>query len=172
MVWKFNKDFFKLNDGKIADTFTQYLEEKDYTLYSSLRDITQIEDNETRLNAIVTNITDIVYILKKYLDTTLFKYIYINYPGVSGEYIIQYLFTMINFFKSYKVILHETNIDLKIDDPNTGVIRFHDITNRTNMLDKLDYIHLDERKVSKLITLHDKDTIGFKDKINISYSYI
>lgn len=171
MVWKYNLEFFKLADGTIAPTYTEFLKEEDNVLYTSIISITSIDDKESRENQIVTVISDIVYILEQYLDSKEFKYIYNQFPGVSAEYLLQYLFTMINFFKSYKVILHEMNVDFTIgNDPDTSTIRFNDTKDTIVSLSKLDYMK--SREVTKsLVTLHKDDKVGFNDNASFRYTF-
>ena len=147
------------------------MKEEDYVLYTSIISITSIDDKESRENQIVTVISDIVYILEQYLDSKEFKYIYNQFPGVSAEYLLQYLFTMINFFKSYKVILHEMNVDFTIgNDPDTSTIRFNDTKDTIVSLSKLDYMK--SREVTKsLVTLHKDDKVGFNDNASFRYTF-
>lgn len=168
MVWQFNLEFFKLSNGKVSNTFTEFLKEKDNVLYVSLKTISSISDPETRENAIITMISDIVYILEEYINTKEFKYLYSQFPGVSGQYVLQYLFTMINFFKSYKVVLNQMNIQFIIDDKNQNTIRPYDTKAMQIHLDKPDYINLTESKASS-VTLHKNDSIGIKEKLSFSY---
>jgi hypothetical protein len=169
MIWKFNLKFFQLSDGTTASSFTKFLKEKDNVLYTSLKTISAISDQETRENTIVNTISDIIYILEKYLDSKTFKFIYNHLPGTSGEYILQYLFTMINFFKSYKVVLNQMNIQYNLDDKNQNTIRIYDTQAMTISLNKPDYITINESK-SSTNTLKKSETIGFKEKISFSYT--
>jgi hypothetical protein len=103
MIWEFNLEYFKLSDGTQATTFTEFLKEKDSILYESIIDIQNIADDNTRRDTIIAYIQDIVYILDAWIDSDEFAYIYDQFPGSSQRYLLEYLFTMINFFKSYKV---------------------------------------------------------------------
>ena len=168
MVWQFNLEFFKLSNGKVADTLSDFLAEKDPVLYASLKSIKSMTDNESRENSIVSIISDVVYILEEYIKSTEFKYLYMQFPGMSAEYILQYLFTMINFFKSYKVVLNEMNINFVIDDPNINNLRFHDKQAMTISLDKPDYINMKSVKSSN-VELKKEDNLGFKEKVEFTY---
>lgn len=170
MTLRFNLEFFKLSDGTVATTFSDFLKDKDYVLYKSLADIKAIEDKETRENSIVTMISDIVYILDQYLDTDEFKFIYSQFPGVSAEYLLQYLFTMINFFKSYKVILNEMNINMTIDDPDEENMRFHDKMAMTVNFPVGEYVKPQD-KMAMNVTNKYNDEIGFREKIQFGYYY-
>lgn len=171
MIWKFNLQFFKLSSGDVASTFTEFLQEKDNVLYTSINTITSITDKETRENEIVSIISDTVYILEEYIDSNEFKYIYNQLPGVSKEYILQYLFTMINFFKSYKIILKQMNVQFIIDDPNTSSIKIYDKQKMQIHLRKPDYITITESK-SSTVNLKKSETIGIREKVIITPYYI
>jgi hypothetical protein len=168
MIWQFNLEFFKLSNGKVASTFTNFLQEKDNVLYVSLKRIEAISDQETRENTIITTISDIVYILEEYINTKEFKYIYSQFPGVSGEYVLRYLFTMINFFKSYKVVLNQMNVQLIIDDKSQNTIRPYDTQAMQIHLEKPDYINIVESKSSS-VSLIKSDSIEIKEKLSFSY---
>ena len=170
MVWEFNLEFFKLSNGKVAPTFTKFLQEKDNVLYISLQRIANIQDKDTRENEIITMISDIVYLLEAYIDSKEFKYLYNTFPGTSGQYVLQYLFTTINFFKSYKIVLKEMVIQLKINDESQNTIRPIDTMKMTVKLDKPDYITLTEDKYNSVyLEKEDSITKNIKEKINFRY---
>ena len=164
MVWQFNLEFFKLNDGTVAKSFSDFLKEKDSILYKSLEAIKSIEDKESREDTIVHTISDIVYILEEWLPSNEFKYIFNQFPGVSQEYILQYLFTMINFFKSYKIILNEMNIEMVADDPDENTIRFYYINHPLITLLKPDYSKFNDITKTSMKTKYI-DKVGFVDKV-------
>lgn len=149
MIFKFNMTYFKLNNGQVAKTFSEFLQEKDNVLYVSLKKMEQISDETARQEAIVQMIQDIVYLLEDYIDSKEFKHLFYDFPGVSGEYLLEYLFTMINFFKSYKVVLDnmstEFNFGKSDDDPGANLLRPTDITNMQIHNRYLRYITLNER---------------------------
>lgn len=104
MIWKFNLKYFTLKDGSIAKTYKQFLKEKEPILYNSIEEIESISDEETKQDTIISIVDDIVYILDDFIDGDL-KYIFESLPGQSGEYAMRYLYMMIEFFKSYKIVL-------------------------------------------------------------------
>lgn len=170
MVWQFNMEFFKLNNGNVASTFTEFLSEKEPLLYASLTKIRDISDDDIRQGEIISMIEDIVYILNAYIDSNEFKYIYESFPGVSQDYLLEYLFTIINFFKSYKVMIHSMSTDLYFNSPTNNLIRPHDVQTMEVHLDKLDYITLNDTKETKVkTTLVDK--IGIREKISFKVRY-
>ena len=140
MRWKFNLDYFKLSTGEVAKTFTEFLKEKDSILYSSIISIENISDVDTRNSEILQMFDDIIYILDEYIDSKEFRYLYYNFPG-AGEYLAEYVFLIINFFKSYKVVFTQitTNLDMTKQSPD-NTVKIYDYTNKLINLEKPDYI--------------------------------
>lgn len=168
MQWEFNLDFFKLADGTQARTFTEFLDEKDSILYTSIKSFEEIDDEGTRQERIIAMIQDIVYILEEYIDSDQFKYIYNNLPGVSSDYLLEYLFTMINFFKSYKVVLNQMTSEFEIKDPASNLLRPNDVQNMNVHLFKKDYITPCIHKYHKNNTTYsDNITNTIRDRISM-----
>ena len=164
MIYQFNVDFFKLSNGTTATTFTEFLQEKSPLLYADIVRIRAITDSETRENDIVTMISDIVYIIEEYIGTDTFKYIYMQFPGVSGEYLLQYVYTMINFFKSYKINLIGINKLLSLDvDPQYSYIRPMDTISTDASFIKYDYIK-PYTNFKNNVTIKKSETLGFLEK--------
>ena len=174
MIFKFNMTYFKLNNGKVATTFSEFLQEKDNVLYVSLKTMENISDEVARQEAIVQMIQDIVYLLEDYIDSKEFKYIFSNLPGASGEYLLEYLFTMINFFKSYKVVLNSMSTEFSFgnsdDDPMSNLLRPTDITNMQIHNRYLQYITLNEKpNIDIELPLQDLLTTRFRDRVFFKY---
>ena len=51
-------------------------------------------------------IDNIIYDIQQYIDGDEFKYIYNIYPTVSGDVIKDYVYRVIDFFKSYKIQIY------------------------------------------------------------------
>lgn len=172
MIWKFNLNYFKLNNGNQATTFTEFLQEKDDILYKSIEYIRSIQDDKTRRDTIIQYIQDIIYMLEPWIDSDEFKHIYNQFPGISQKYVLEYLYTMINFFKSYKVYLYQMTINLLFINPNDAdnYIRPNDVQNMKVSLDKLDYVSPRETIETKVHT-EFKDCITGRDIISFAYTY-
>ena len=86
-------------------------------------------DPMQRNELIIERISDIVYILEDWMDTDEFRNIYDTFPGVSGDSLVNYLFAIINFFKSYKVVLRAKGdyIVFTADDPLLNTIKIIDV---------------------------------------------
>ena len=172
MIWEFNLEYFKLSDGTQATTFTDFLAEKDPILYESIKTIAAIEDENSKRDLIIQNIQDIIYILDEWIDSNEFAYIYDQFPGASQRYLLEYLFTMINFFKSYKVYLYQMTIDMRFDSPNDpdNYIRPNDVHTMLIKLDKPDYVSPREDKPMEVKTTYI-DTIAPRDIFTLKYVY-
>ena len=117
MVCKLNYKYFKkAGNGKLPTTYSDYIKNRNHFLYNMIQDSKNIlkeYDRQTEISRIINIIVDNIYI---YLDSDEFRYIFQGIPTVSLDYIKRYMFLMLNFFKSYKVDLLNTNNIYKFDD--------------------------------------------------------
>ena len=163
MLHEENMDYFKLEDGTIPATFTEHLKTRDDVLYQKVKEISEIGDVESQQNTIINTVNDVLFFMQQYMDADEFKGIFNQYPGVSGEYIAQYLYLMINFFKSYKVEWIPGGMGdklMQIGDPDRNFVR---------PIDVFDYdIHYDIDEYVAITEVHD-DNIHFseEDHVNI-----
>jgi len=150
MTWKFNMDYYKLSDGSVATTYSEFLKEKDSILYVSLEKIRAISDKEQRIDAITTMVNDICYILEEYIDKDLAKNVFAEFAGFSTASILKYMMQVIEFFKSYKIIFSDKG---EIIDVGSGgiktinedsVIRFYDQTTTLTHSNIKDYVEVVE----------------------------
>ncbi len=118
MRWKLNFTYFKLNNGKVATTYTEFLKEKEYLLYQSIQTIDAIEDEDTKQDYIINVCDSIIYVMEEYMKGDEFKYIFDRFPGHSSSMVAKYLQMMIDFFKSYKIVLMPRCEELDVNDPN------------------------------------------------------
>ena len=177
MIWKFNLDYFKLNDGTQASTYTEFLEEKSPVLYETLMKFKANEDIESRNNAIVEQIIDVVYIVKQYLDEASTYHIFKDMPGVSEDAILDYIYTLVDFFKSYKIMLVPKMIFMQFgaNSGNDGAgygtkwlnsMRPTDDKEIQCLLPRYLYLDLDE-KTSKYNNIFLSDSVGIKEALSI-----
>lgn len=150
-----------------ARTFSELLYYRDPELYQDIKYIKSIIDDTQRQDLIVDRISDIVYILEEYMNSDEFHNIYDFFPGVSGDSFVNYLFDIINFFKSYKVVLRSKGdyIVFSSDDPLLNTIKFIDVKNTEVHLEKYDYFNVDIAR-DHGIYLYKDDNIKFIDKIS------
>lgn len=141
LIWKYNQKYFALSDGTTATTYTEFLKDKDGLLYESIQNIKSYTDLESMQDMII-NITDsIVYIMEKYLDSKEFKYLYSQLPGYDANKAAKYLHMMIDFFKSYKIVLLPRTETMDLGDANDpdnyfrGIDQIHTINESTIQAD-------------------------------------
>lgn len=106
----FKLDYFLIDNGEyvfLPKTYTEYLKYKDSILYLSLKEIQSIADMESRRKKIDLIVSNVIYVIDKYIDSDKYKYLFHNLPTQSAEYIKKYLVKVIDVFKSYKVQLYD-----------------------------------------------------------------
>lgn len=117
MTSELTSTFFTKSDGTVAKTFTDFLEDRDSTLYNALMDIKTMDEFEDRQQAASTMINDVIYVLEhQYLTDEAFSKIYRCFPTADANSIITYIKELVNFFKSYKVQIDQMNIIYLLDD--------------------------------------------------------
>lgn len=145
MVTKLNYKYFKkAGNGRLPTTYTDYIKNRSnylYNLLMSCKDISKEGDRQIEISRIINIIVDNIYI---YLDSDEFRYLFNGVPTVSLDYIKQYMFLMLDFFKSYKVDLITTNDIFFFDDS---------FENKLYMLDR----------VKLRYRFHRKDFLGIED---------
>lgn len=112
----FDKEFYRLKSGQIAESYDQILAEKNYTLYKYYKELMSEEDFEVRKDNIRNALNDIVNTLEYYLKSEDTKYIFSFVPTNSFEAIVNYIQLMINFFKSWKVYFLDPHVTYTLDD--------------------------------------------------------
>ena len=129
MVTKLNYKYFKkAGNGKLPKTYTDYIKNRNNFLYVKLedcKDILKEYDRQTEVSRIINIIVDNIYI---YLNSDDFRYIFQGIPTVSLDYIKQYMFNILDFFKSYKITFVGSNDIFYFDDK---------LENRLFILDKI-----------------------------------
>lgn len=119
LIWKLNFEYFKLDNGEVAKTYTEFLKEKENLLYQAFKSIKAINDPDEKQDTIINTCDSIIYILEEYMKGDEFKYIFDQYPGHSASNAAKYLHMMIDFFKSYKIVLMPRCETLNVgNDPN------------------------------------------------------
>ena len=156
--------FFKLQDGTTAQTYTEFLKERDYVLYESLLDLKSYTDETSLRKAISDIIIEIVYILDEYMDSTDFKYVFSKFPAVSGDYIRSYMLKVVNFFKSYKVHLLDISTVYKAFDKRENAIKIYDDWINETTKEPSDYSQIIE-EITADINLNKNDKIKLLEKV-------
>lgn len=157
MTWEFNQDYFKLNSGELASSYTDYLKEKDIILYNSIMTIKAIDDEELRVDTISSIIDDACYILEEYINNELSNYLFSEFVGHSTVDILNYVIKLIEFFKSIKIVFRDRGEQASM---GTGGIKtvnedtvfiYYDSFDCKCIRREIEYLHIDEDLHSKNI---------------------
>lgn len=167
MITEINDKLFKLDNGNIAKTYTEYFKEKDETIYMHILGIRSLEGKEKE-NKIFETISSIVYSLDDYINSDDFTFLFTNIPSISTDIVRSYMLKVINFFKSYKIQLLNINTIYKFDDK---------LSNKVFIFDKIDYnVFVKFKEKYKIkdnsyfdILMNLKDKVTYTDFILLSY---
>ena len=170
MTVEYNKEVFRFKDGTYALTYTDFLGERDSVLYKILEELKTME-TEAMKTQISNYIIEICYVLNELLSGRGLDSIYSYFPAVSTSFIQQYLYKVINWFKSWKVHLLGINTLYRMGNgvikDSEGNIIFEadgDDFNVKILYDKSVQIHLQEYKKEPLV----RDTIKINPLDSIS----
>lgn len=155
MVVQLNKEYMTDKNGNQAKTISDYLAAHSPILYNKLSEIKAIVDPETRRSTIANMTSNISDVLDNYLGTGEMDYIISSIPGITLDYIKEYLYKVINFFKSFKItMLPSTTMYVFADkyentvfiiDRIIKMIWFH----KTEMINIIDKLKLDTDLIAK-----------------------
>lgn len=161
-ITRLNFDMFRkfsLN-GQPPITYTEYLKNSNVGLYNVLENCEKIQKDTERRLEITRVINFIVENIYLYLDKDEFKYVFNGIATVSMDYIIKYIWNIINFFKSYKVDVIHSNIIYKFDD------RLH---NKVRVIDRImfHYIFTKGDRVHVADCFRLLDTFNWRDNFDL-----
>lgn len=107
----YNRENFKLKDGTIPESYDECLKEADYALYECY----------TKANT-EDEISDIIdYVTERF--TTLFQDTkYLNQMKIMDKRQVQNIIKLLNFFKSYTVMIKDMNFLIVLDDKYLNTI--------------------------------------------------
>ena len=169
MVTRLNFDYFT-KEGSTPVRYCDYLEEKGSTLYNVIKDCKdtpKLEDRRTKITKYINDIVENVFI---YLDKEEFQYIFQNIPTVSLDFIRTYMFKVLNFFKSYKVDILNTNTIFKFDHKLENKIKMIDEIFFGYLFNKEETFNMDDFINALNIRLEPEDRIIPEDKIYMEIS--
>lgn len=164
MITKCNFEYFR-SYGIEPKTYLEFLSAKNSPLYDIISKCKLIENSDerkTEASKIINYIVENIYI---YLDEDKFRYIFNGIPTVSLDYLRQYLFKVLNFFKSYKVDFTHVNIIYKLDDRLDNKINIIDRILFEYVFTKTDRIDIDDF-IKLLVHLQPKEFIEVIDHIS------
>ena len=125
-ITDYTTTFFRLQNGEVAKTYTEFLKERDYVLYESILDLKSYVDETALHKAIADILIEIIYVLDEYMDSDEFKYVFSRFPAVSGDFVRTYMLKIVNFFKSYKVHLLDISTVYKAFDKRENSIKVYE----------------------------------------------
>lgn len=160
MLSELTKDFFTKSDGTMATSYTDFIKDRDKILYTKLLDIRAVESVDQKRFEINELINDIVYIIEQYMESDDYKFIFSYMPSISAEAIKQYVYKVINFFKSYKVDFQSINTIYKFDDKLDNKIKMID-----NVLFK--YIYTKVTTIEALSKLHNTSVLTKEERMKL-----
>lgn len=164
-----NFDYFEI-DGEIPETYSQFLNMKSNPLYNYIQECKNIEkkeDRELKISRYINYIVDNIYI---YLSEEDFRHIFHGVPTASMDYLRQYLFLVLNFFKSYKVDFTHVNIVYTFDDKLENRINIIDRIVFKYLYTKTDKIDIDDF-IQLLVHWSPADAIEIIDKITLDITH-
>lgn len=163
-------DFYRDADGDA--TYSEYLKHEDPSLYSILLDIENFDDEASKNQYIGNLIDSVVYALEEYIDSNEFSALFSNLPIMSSEAVKQYIATVINFYKSYKVDFLGLNTLYILDDKNEGYIRLIDDLLFNRYYDKNEFLSVVDRIADSMVDMTKEEKMELKEKIYRSTNWI
>ena len=156
-------DFYRDDEGDA--TYTEFLKHRDNSLYYTILNIQDFEDEASRNQYIGNLIDSIIYVLEEFIDTKEFQGLFSNLPVMSTESVKQYIATVINFYKSYKVDFLGMNTIYTLDDELDSIIQIIDDMELNHLFDKREYIELHEYFAKNNINISPSEKIRLHDRI-------
>lgn len=176
MTWKYNLNYFKLNDGSIAKTYTDFLQEKDIVLYTLLIKLINIKDDEERIDMISNTIDDICLVIEQHIDKKLARYVFSDILGKNSSTLLKYVIKIVEFFKSFKIMLRAYGEVNSIGDggfdtlSEDNVLHFYDYFDSKCIMRKNEYINIEE-ELHSLNTINSSDTYRIKEDCVIIHKH-
>lgn len=169
MLTDLNFDYYYIDElGRVANTYTEYLQYNNIILYNAIQNIKEELDVEKRSLNIYNTITNITSFIADYIDSSELSHIFINLPTESGEYLKGYMYKIINFFKSYKINILDIQTIYKLDKENKVYI-FDDIFYQYYFIKKEIIEMIDNKKYTA--TFSKEDIIKMVDELIFNSLY-
>lgn len=168
-VTKLNFDYFT-QYGIKPKTYSQFLSIANSSLYDVILEckiLTDEDERKQRISEIINIIVENIYV---YLDEDMFNHIFHGIPTASMDYLRQYMFQVLNFFKSYKVDFTHVNIVYKLDDRAHNWISIIDRIYLKHIFSKTDVIPYEDF-ISLMVELHPEEIIIPKEYLNIEITH-
>lgn len=166
--------YYRNGEAVIADTFEEWLENRDADLFTILRtaqSYSTIEDRREYINQVCEYA---VYALEKYFDTSEWNYLYNLIPAYNQQFVRDWITKIIMFFKSWKTQLIQTTAVMNIND-NSEDGRSSSADNCVYVMDNISfnsfYQPLDRLRPVDMnfitTTFSPREKVTITDKVNI-----
>lgn len=103
---------------RCAETYTEYLQYHNDTLYNSVIELNNIPDKEDRALAIHTKLSEVTSKMLDIFNSDELGNIFFNLPIESGEFAKNYMARIINMYKSYMTHILDIQTIYKFDKGN------------------------------------------------------
>lgn len=168
-VTKLNFDYFT-KEGFKPKTYSEFLAATNGSLYDAILECRIIKDEEEKKNEISKKINIIVENIYTYLEQDTFPNLFHGIPTASMDYLRQYLFQVLNFFKSYKVDFTHVNIVYKLDDRKDNWINIIDRIYLKHVFTKQEIIPYNDF-ITMMVHLNPKEYITLEDNLDMDITY-
>lgn len=168
MITDLNLEFFRLSNGEMAKTYTEFLAERDPILYNSIIQIRNMDSPDVKKEKISKNIDAAVYAIEEMIDLDKYKFLFNNIPAVGAESVKYYIYKVVNFFKSYKVDFFSINTVYTFDDKLENKVKMIDSVFIEYLLHKSDASDILD-KLYNIANLEPKEKLELQDSIYIEY---
>lgn len=153
-------------DGNILytySTFTAYLAANDVVLYNYLLGVKSISNDEDKIETITSAMNDITSYIEEYTnldELPNIEYLWSGLPTLSMDFVKNYIYKMINFFKSFKAHILSVSTIYKLCDKFDNTMFWIDKVHFNYKFDKAEIIHIYESIMSDV-------SFTYKDKVEI-----
>ena len=148
---------------ELYPTYTEYLKHRAPELYSFIINIKAITQTDKRQTACVNAIQSIVTYLKDYIDQDIVNLdeVFAGLPSISLDFIVDYINQVIDFFKSFKIYTHDTNIRYLFTDKFENSILVVDWMLLHYIFEKAETIYINDLIDNMIAMMEFKEKAGW-----------
>ncbi len=170
-IMKLNMEYFSIpSTGEIATTYTDFLAYKEPLLSSYLMSIKAITDVDRRQATCIDAIQQITTYLKDYIDNDVVDLdnIFSGLPSISMDFIKTYIQEVVDFFKSFKIFIHDMAITYIFQDKFQNTMLMIDWMLLKFIFDKSEVIKIEDWIAKNYISMDKCEKIEYVDKLWMS----